>query len=58
MLLEIVKLLTAICDKMKVVIETGELGIINGVRNEEEVSNQMKKSIEQIKSYFNGEITE
>jgi len=57
-LLEIVKLLTAICDKMKVVIETGELGIINGVRNEEEVSNQMKKSIEQIKSYFNGEITE
>jgi hypothetical protein len=58
LLLEIVKLLTAICDKMKVVIETGELGIINGVRNEEEVSNQMKKSIEQIKSYFNGEITE
>jgi len=57
-LLEIVKLLTAICDKMKVVIETGELGIISGVRNEEEVSNQMKKSIEQIKSYFNGEITE
>ena len=58
MLLEIVKLLTAICDKMKVVIETGELGIVSGVRNEEEVSNQMKKSIEQIKSYFNGEITE
>lgn len=58
MLLEIVKLLTAICDKMKVVIEIGELGIISGVRNGEEVSNQMKKSIEQIKSYFNGEITE
>jgi hypothetical protein len=58
LLLEIVKLLTAICDKMKVVIETGELGIVSGVRNEEEVSNQMKKSIEQIKSYFNGEITE
>ncbi|HOF46225.1 MAG TPA: hypothetical protein P5134_07310 [Bacteroidales bacterium] len=58
MLLEIVKLLTAICDKMKVVIEIGELRLISGVRNEEEVSNQMKKSIEQIKSYFNGEITE
>lgn len=58
MLLEIVKLLTAICDKMKVVIEIGELGIISEVRNGEEVSNQMKKSIEQIKSYFNGEITE
>jgi hypothetical protein len=58
LLLEIVKLLTAVCDKMKVVIETGELGIVSGVRNEEEVSNQMKKSIEQIKSYFNGEITE
>jgi fructose/tagatose bisphosphate aldolase len=58
LLLEIVKLLTAICDKMKVVIEIGELGIISGVRNGEEVSNQMKKSIEQIKSYFNGEITE
>ncbi|HHU47931.1 MAG TPA: hypothetical protein GXZ40_08540 [Bacteroidales bacterium] len=57
-MLEIVKLLTAICDKMKVVIEIGELGIISGVRNGEEVSNQMKKSIEQIKSYFNGEITE
>jgi len=57
-LLEIVKLLTAICDKMKVVIEIGELGIISEVRNGEEVSNQMKKSIEQIKSYFNGEITE
>jgi hypothetical protein len=58
LLLEIVKLLTAICDKMKVVIEIGELRLISGVRNEEEVSNQMKKSIEQIKSYFNGEITE
>jgi len=58
LLLEIVKLLTAICDKMKVVIEIGELGIISEVRNGEEVSNQMKKSIEQIKSYFNGEITE
>jgi len=41
-----------------VVIEIGELGIISEVRNGEEVSNQMKKSIEQIKSYFNGEITE
>lgn len=47
---EIVKKVTSLSENLKVIIETDELGIIKGVKNWEEVSSYLKKSINQIKS--------
>jgi hypothetical protein len=49
---EIVKKVTSLSEDLKVIIETDEFGAIKGVKNWEEVSAYLKKSIGQIKIDF------
>ena len=49
---EIVKKITSLSEDLKVIIETDEFGAIKGVKNWEEVSAYLKKSIGQIKTDF------